>query len=122
MVDKIYSLKNKFIERIEADISNRGIDRVNVQEMGELVDIVKDLAEAEKDCWKAQYYRHAVTEAMETKYGYPMNEDRQRNSIRQGYRNEQDDLIDKIEDEYRNLSRDEKIAMRSKILTKLGSM
>ena len=132
MVDKIYNLKNKFIERIESDISNRGIERIDVKEMGELVDMVKDLAEAEEKCWKAQYYRHVVSEAMESKYGYPMNDrqmqDRQgygMNAMRSGYQskqNEQDNLIEQLGNEYRNLSHDEKMMMKSKILTKLGSI
>ena len=65
MVDKIYSIKNRLIERIEKDMQERGADRID----GEMVDMVKDLASAEKDCWEAEYYR-AVTEAMDGKSGY----------------------------------------------------
>ena len=62
MVDKIYGLKNNFVELIGKKISDRGIDRIDVQEMGMLVDMVKDLAEAEEKCWKAEYYRKVVEE------------------------------------------------------------
>ena len=40
------------------------MDRVNVMEMGELIDMVKDLAEAKEKCRKAEYYE-AVTQHME---------------------------------------------------------
>lgn len=69
MVDKIYDIKNKVIERIEKDMSSRGIDRIDVVEFSKLVDMVKDLAEAEEKCWEAQYYR-TVTGAMDGKSGY----------------------------------------------------
>lgn len=63
MVDKIYALKNMMIQRLEKTINERGIDRIDVQEAGEIVDMIKDLAEAEKACLEAEYYG-TVTEAM----------------------------------------------------------
>lgn len=70
MVEDIYNIKNQIIERIEKDISERGPERIDVSEMGKLVDMVKDLAEAEKSCWEAEYYR-GVSEAMDGS-GYQM--------------------------------------------------
>lgn len=64
MVDKIYEIKNQLLERITRDISERGIERLD----GSMVDMVKDLAEAEKSCWEAEYYR-SVAEAMEREGG-----------------------------------------------------
>lgn len=64
MVDKIYEIKNQLLERITRDISERGIERLD----GAMVDMVKDLAEAEKSCWEAEYYR-SVAEAMEREGG-----------------------------------------------------
>ena len=64
MVDKIYEMKNKIIEQVEKDMRERP-DRVD----GEMIDAIKDLSEAEKNCWEAEYYR-AVTEAMEGGSGY----------------------------------------------------
>lgn len=69
MVNKIYELKNQVLEHVSKSVQERGIANVNVQEMGLLVDIVKDLAEAEKNCWEADYYRE-VTNAMSSNYGY----------------------------------------------------
>lgn len=63
MVDKIYEIKNKLIEQVEKDMRERP-DRVD----GEMIDAIKDLAEAERNCWEAEYYR-SVTEAMEGEGG-----------------------------------------------------
>lgn len=71
MVEEIYELKNQFLEKMTNDIEERGgIERVNVDEMYKLADIVKDLAEAEKACWEAEYYR-GVSESMGGQPGYP---------------------------------------------------
>lgn len=61
MVGAIYELKNQLLESMLREVQERGgIDRLDK----ERVDMVKDLAEAEKSCWEAEYYR-SVTEAME---------------------------------------------------------
>lgn len=65
MVEVIYDLKNQLLEEMERETKERGIERLDK----ERVDMVKDLACAEKDCWEAEYYR-AVTEAMEGQSGY----------------------------------------------------
>lgn len=65
MVEKIKDNKDQVLRRMEQVINERGPERMDVQEMGKLADIVKDLAEAEKSCWEAEYYR-SVTEAMES--------------------------------------------------------
>lgn len=64
MVDKIYEIKNKLIEQVEQQMRDRP-DRVDK----EMVDAIKDLAEAERNCWEAEYYR-SVSEAMEGGSGY----------------------------------------------------
>ena len=65
MVDKIYGIKNKVLEQIERGINEKGIERIDPQ----MVDVVKDLAEAEKSCWEADYYR-SVVESMAGGSGY----------------------------------------------------
>lgn len=64
MVEKIKETKDKVLQRMEQAIGERGMERVDVNELGKLADIVKDMADAEKSCWEAEYYR-SVTEAME---------------------------------------------------------
>lgn len=61
MVEEIYDLKNQLLESMSKEIDERGIERLDKEK----VDMVKDLAEAEKSCWEAEYYR-SVTEAMES--------------------------------------------------------
>ncbi len=65
MVEKLYELKNKLIEQAEKDMREKGAERIDP----ELYDAIKDMAEAEEKCWKAEYYR-AVTEQMEGRSGY----------------------------------------------------
>lgn len=67
MVELIRGLKDELLEQMEKETGERGIDRLDKEK----VDMVKDLAEAEKSCWEAEYYR-SVTEAMEGGYGYEM--------------------------------------------------
>ena len=63
MVEKIKETKDKVLRRMEQAIDERGMERADVNELGKLADIVKDMAEAEKSCWEAEYYR-SVSEAM----------------------------------------------------------
>ena len=119
MVDRIYALKNQFIQRIERDIQERGLDRIDVNEMGELVDMVKDLAEAEESCWKATYYR-LVSDGMqkgavETKQARAGYDTQQRHDYTS-------DTISKLSEEYRNLTPDERNQMRDRILSMFGMM
>lgn len=58
MVEKIKDLKDELLMQAEQDMhDNGGVDHM-------MIDDIKDLAEAEKSCWEAEYYR-SVTEAME---------------------------------------------------------
>lgn len=93
MVEKIASLKDELLMQAEQDMHDGG--RVDP----ETIDGIKDLAEAEKSCWEAEYYR-SVTEAMEDgKAGYDdgmgyhgnrggMGYDRQGRGYRRGYERE----------------------------------
>ena len=58
MVERIKDLKDEILMQAEQEMHERG------QVDPESIDAVKDLAEAEKSCWEAEYYR-SVTEAME---------------------------------------------------------
>lgn len=65
MVEKIAENKNRILEYMGNNLDKYGPDKMDVAEMGKVADIIKDLAEAEKFCWEAEYYR-SVTEAMES--------------------------------------------------------
>ena len=64
MVERIKDLKDELLMQAEQDMHDNGsVDHMTI-------DDIKDLAEAEKSCWEAEYYR-SVTEAMEDgKMGY----------------------------------------------------
>lgn len=59
MVEVIRNLKDQLLEQMEKEVGERGAERLDP----DMVDMVKDLAEAEKSCWEAEYYR-SVSEAM----------------------------------------------------------
>lgn len=69
MLENINNAKEKVLERMEKAIGPNGVERMDVAEMEKLADIVKDLSEAEKECWEAQYYM-SVTHAMNSGSGY----------------------------------------------------
>lgn len=84
MVEKIKDLKDEILMQAEQEMHDTG--QVNP----ESIDAVKDLAEAEKACWEAEYYR-SVTEAMEDGQmgyddgmGYPRGRGRNRSGYNQG--------------------------------------
>lgn len=60
--------------RVNGDLAN-----LDTREAGEVIDMIKDIAEAEKNCYEAKYYK-SVNKAMEEKgeyqerYGYVMPE------------------------------------------------
>lgn len=58
MVERIKDLKDELLMQAEQDMHDNG----SVDHM--MIDDIKDLAEAEKSCWEAEYYR-SVTEAMD---------------------------------------------------------
>ncbi len=63
MVDDIKAIKDKVLGHVMQMVTSRGIDRVDVKTLGEYADIIKDLAEAEEKCCKAEYYK-VVTKEM----------------------------------------------------------
>lgn len=134
MVEDIYKMKNEILKQAKKELEERGPERIDVNRMGEMVDMVKDLAEAEKSCWEAQYYRR-VTEAMEGSSGYTQttnsnpasgggNMSRQgygMRSMRQGYDSMgHGDLIEKLSEEYRQLGPEERMMYKNRIFTELG--
>lgn len=75
-IKPIKELKEKLLECFKAEISAKGIECVDTEEAGKVVDMIKDLAKTEKSCMEALYYQK-VTEAMlsyeEPRYGYNAN-------------------------------------------------
>lgn len=62
-VKTLCEMKEKLTSWVKEELE-KGKDCVNTEEAGQVVDMIKDLADAEKNCWKAAYYK-AVVEAMD---------------------------------------------------------
>lgn len=138
MVEKIYDLKNKILQHVEKQTMN--MDRMDTKEVGELIDMVKDLAEAEESCWEAQYYRK-ITEGMESSgygggtgssAGYG-NQGGMRQGYgtqaRQGYGNMQgygsmghQDIMEPLRMAIQQASPDEREHLRNEVKTMIGAM
>lgn len=54
MIEKISEVKTKVLEFMGQEVNKYGNSRMDVKEIGDLADIVKDLAEAEYYCTVAQ--------------------------------------------------------------------
>lgn len=57
-------MKEKLVSWTQEAMMN-GKQELDTDELGKVVDMIKDLAEAEEKCWKACYYKKVI-EAMET--------------------------------------------------------
>ncbi len=62
-LEKISEMKDNLISCMDS-VMSRGISEVDTKEAGEVIDMIKDLAEAEKACMEAKYYK-SVIEAMD---------------------------------------------------------
>lgn len=60
---ELHELKCQLMACAKSEFA-KGLENVNSEEAGEVIDMIKDLAQTEKYCREADYYRH-VTEAME---------------------------------------------------------
>lgn len=79
-IKEICGIKETLLSWVKSE-TGKGVQQVNTKELGEVVDMIKDLAEAEKCCMEAHYYM-TVSEAMEDfeedmgeegRYGYNPN-------------------------------------------------
>lgn len=79
----IKDLKEKLVTCFISEMNTKGFECMDVNEAGEVVDMIKDLAETEKSCMEALYYQK-LTEAMvsyeEPRYGESMGYNRNRSS------------------------------------------
>lgn len=55
----ISEMKEKLVSLAKEALGS-GCENVDCEELGEVVDMIKDLADAEKNCWKAAYYKSVV--------------------------------------------------------------
>lgn len=78
---EIEEFKKKLFDKTKAWFESTDVSQIDTKELGECVDMVKDLAETNKECWEALYYcavvkamqeKHEEEEEME-RYGYNPN-------------------------------------------------
>ena len=111
MMETIRNIKNEILQQAENEILERGIERTDMDRLDKMANIVHHLAESEMACWKACHYRNLAMEEMG-----------KGDAIETETESASDELIAKLNEEYLNLSADEKVKMKYKILTSLGSM
>lgn len=77
-VAELCELKDMLVCALKGQISS-GVQNVNTHEAGEVIDMIKDLAEAEEKLWKGCYYK-SIVKAMheENEYLEHMPEDERR--------------------------------------------
>lgn len=59
---ELNEVKHSLIDAVKMEVA-KGVQNIDAEELGEVIDMIKDLAEAEKACMEACYYEN-VTEAM----------------------------------------------------------
>ena len=72
---EIKELKEKLVDCFKGELSSKGAAGMDAQEAGEVVDMIKDLAETEKYCMEALYFQkvvEAMTSYDEPRYGESM--------------------------------------------------
>lgn len=66
---KIGELKTELVDCLKSEFA-KGLSCIDTKEAGEVTDMIKDLAETERNCYEACYYK-SIVEAMEdARYGY----------------------------------------------------
>lgn len=62
-MQRIKRMKDKLIDEAQSRLQN--MDGGSIEQMGQIIDMIKDLSEAGKSCLEAEYY-DSVIDAMET--------------------------------------------------------
>lgn len=73
-LENICEMKKRLVDIVETELKG-DLAAIDAHELGEVVDMIKDLAEVEKLCHEACYYE-SVVEAMNEYDDYPMYNDR----------------------------------------------
>ena len=126
MVEKIKEAKDDILAYLSKEINRYGGDKMDIAAIEKVSDAVKDLAEAEKACWEAEYYR-SVTEAMDFAgympegMGYQGGQQGGNQGVHMGYNPNRDSMgrysrgrrgyhegMDAIREELRNASPEER--------------
>lgn len=107
-MERMKDLKHRILDHIEESATD--LERVNVNELGEFVEMIGVLADAIHHCSEAEYYQ-AVTEAMGSGKASST-------AIKDDL--DDSDVLGMLGEEYHSLSPEERRVMKNKVLTILG--
>lgn len=132
MVHRIYDVKNRVLEFLDHEVQE-GSEHIDIETVGMLADIVKDLAHAEKNCWEAEYY-HSIVDAMEKSdragYGSGRSYSRMGNRSgwhygsgysRKGYSDGHEDAVEHLIEAMKGMDEEEKMRARERLLSAMDS-
>lgn len=71
--EKISKMKQILVDAMYEDLEHNDISGIDAEEAGEVIDMIKDLAAAERYCAQACYYA-SVTEAMHSGAGHDIGD------------------------------------------------
>ena len=127
MVNKIYEAKNRLLEHLEKELRENP-ERIDMESVSMLADMVKDLAEAEEKCWEAEYY-HSIVDAMDKSgrsgydsSAYRMDRNGWQNQYgsgysRMGYQEGHEDAVDHLLMAMKGMNEEEKKHARERLLS-----
>lgn len=115
-LSKICDMRGEFLDVLESYIERYGFESLSASETGEVVDIIKDLCEAEKDLKKACYYS-SVTEAMK-RDAYPSNTEKHHAAEHK----DMNAYVSDIRDIWKSADTDTKKKMKAMLVSLTGEM
>lgn len=81
----IKKMCEKLMDAVNHEL-DKGIENVNAEELGETIDMIKDLYEAKEKMYKACYYKQIMEAMEESEYGEDYDEEGPMDDGRRGYR------------------------------------
>lgn len=88
----IKKMCEKLMDAVNHEL-DKGIENVNAEELGEVIDMIKDLYEAKEKMVKACYYKQIMEAMEESEYGEDYDEDGPMDDGRRGYRGQPRDSM-----------------------------
>lgn len=112
-MERLHEIKNQLINRVINDIHNRSVERINVDEMCKIIDMIHHVAETE--------YYTAVAHAMggdQSNLGIPYG------TVSQGghWNSVYSSLTDPIRQKMQNATPEERERLRSELMSMVSSM
>lgn len=88
----IKKMCEKLMDSVNHEL-DKGVENVNAEELGEVIDMIKDLYEAKEKMYKACYYKQIMEAMEESEYGEDYDEYGPMDDGRRGYRGQPRDSM-----------------------------